>query len=308
MAALREHAHTTPLDTELELFMRILITSWPAYGHLYPMLPIARAAQHAGHDVVLATGPDLAPHLEQRGFVAWPVGSSKAEAEAALRATHPDMETMSPEDSMRTAVSGLFLPGAAKRATELVPRAIEWKPDVVIHEVIELAGAVACTGARHAVHGLGLMFPLLRELLAPEFGRLCEQWKVPELAKELYDATYLDICPPSLLPEGNQIWKRIQPLRPAVGEVVPGERLPDTFVALPHADTVYLTLGTVFHQAPGVFEDALDGLRELPFNIVATTGPHSDPARFGPQPPNVVIEPFIPQALLLAQCRVVVSH
>ena len=69
-----------------------------------------------------------------------------------------------------------------------------------------------------------------------------------------------------------------------------------------------LTLGTVFHQAPGVFEAALAGLRELPLNIVVTTGPGSDPERFGPQPPNVVIELFIPQALILPQCRVVVSH
>ncbi|MGQ0777711.1 MAG: glycosyltransferase [Pseudonocardiales bacterium] len=85
MAALRAHAHTTPLDTELELFIRILITSWPAYGHLYPMLPVARAAQHAGHELVLATGPDLAPHVEQRGFVAWSAGSSHR-AGAGVRA------------------------------------------------------------------------------------------------------------------------------------------------------------------------------------------------------------------------------
>lgn len=290
--------------------MRILISSWPAYGHLYPILPIARAAQHAGHEVVLATGPDLASHLEQRGFVTWPVGSSQAESVAALSAIHPNLETMPPEDRVRLTVSDLFIPGAAKRATELVPRAMEWGPDVVIHEVIELAGAIAATrsGAHHAVHGLGLMLPILRELLEPAFGLVCEQWQVPELTQGLYDAIYLDICPPSLRPAGNQIWQRTQPLRPAVGEIVPGERLPDAFAALPYADTVYLTFGTVFHQAPGVFEAALAGLRELPVNVVVTTGPHSDPARLGPQPPNVMIEPFIPQALLLAQCRLVVSH
>lgn len=290
--------------------MRILITSWPAYGHLYPMLPIARAAQHAGHEVVIATGPDLAPHVEQYGFVAWAVGPSSAEIVAARRAAHPVPETTSPEDGPRAAISALFIPGAAKRAVDLVPRAMQWEPDAVIHEVLELAGALAAarTGARHAVHGLGLMLPVLREILAPGFGQLCDQWQVPELAEGLYGATYLDICPSSLQPEGNRVWKRVQPLRPAVGEIVEGELLPDAFSALPHADTVYLTLGTIFHEAPGVFDAALAGLRELPLNVVVTTGPHSDPARFGPQPSNVMIEPFIPQALLLAHCRLVVSH
>ena len=62
--------------------MRILITSWPAYGHLYPMLTIARAAQRAGHDVLIATNPEMAVHVEQRGFVTWPVGPSHTETEA----------------------------------------------------------------------------------------------------------------------------------------------------------------------------------------------------------------------------------
>lgn len=31
--------------------MRILISTWPAHGHLLPMLPLARAAQDAGHEV-----------------------------------------------------------------------------------------------------------------------------------------------------------------------------------------------------------------------------------------------------------------
>lgn len=230
--------------------MRILITTRQAYGHLYPMLPIARAAQHAGHDVVIATGPDL------------------------------------------------------------VPRAMEWRPDVVVHDTTELAGAVvaARSGARHVVHSFGLPVPAWRKMLSPPFEPLCAQWQVPELADTLYDATYLDICPPSLQPDGPPVWQRVLPLRPTVGEVAAGERLPDAFTALPRRDTVYLTLGTVFHRSPGVFEAALAGLRKLPVNVVVTTGPDADPARLGPQPPNVVIEPYIPQALLLSQCRLVMSH
>jgi UDP:flavonoid glycosyltransferase YjiC (YdhE family) len=289
--------------------MRILITTFPAYGHFYPMLPIARAAQHAGHEVVIATGPDLTPHVEQLGFPTWPVGHSGVVDQATFRA-RPDRETLPPEERIWAAVSGLFVPAAAKRATDLVPRAMEWKPDVVINEVLELAGGIAAarSGARHVVHSLGLPVPAWSKMLSSAFEPLCAQWQVPELADALYYATYLDICPPSLQPEDQPVWHQVHPLRPAVGEAAPSERLPEALTALPHADTVYLTLGTVFHDAPGVFETVLAGLQDLPLNIVVTTGPDSDPARLGRPARNVVIERYIPQALLLAQCRLVISH
>lgn len=49
----------------------------------------------------------------------------------------------------------------------------------------------------------------------------------------------------------------------------------------------------MFNEAPGVLETetAIAGLRELPLNLVVTSGPGTDPARFGPQPPHVLIEP-----------------
>ena len=42
-----------------------------------------------------------------------------------------------------------------------MPLAEEWRPDLVVHEVSELAGAIAAarTGARHVVHGITLMPP-----------------------------------------------------------------------------------------------------------------------------------------------------
>jgi UDP:flavonoid glycosyltransferase YjiC (YdhE family) len=36
--------------------MRILISAGPMYGHVNSVLPLAEAAQRAGHEVVLATG------------------------------------------------------------------------------------------------------------------------------------------------------------------------------------------------------------------------------------------------------------
>ena len=50
--------------------MRILFSSWPAYGHLLPMLRLARAARRAGHDDLISSGSDVTGLIEQRGFAA----------------------------------------------------------------------------------------------------------------------------------------------------------------------------------------------------------------------------------------------
>ena len=291
--------------------MRVLITACPAYGHLFPMLPLAGAARRAGHDVVIATGAELAPAIEERGFAVWPVGPSWAEAEAMLRESYARLpEDPSPQQRLRAAAAGLFGAPAARRAAELVPRAREWRPDLVVHEVSELAGAIAAarTGARHVVHGITLMPPEHVDALMRAFAPLCRSWGVSDLADGILDRTYLDVFPPSLRPPGHPGWRRVQPVRPAGGEPRPGERLPDALDALPYPETIHLTLGTLYHTAPGVLETALAGLRDLPLNLVVTTGPGSDPARLGPQPPHVLVAAHLPHALLLPRCRLVVSQ
>lgn len=289
--------------------MRLLFTTFPAIGHLNTILPLARAARQAGHEVVVASGADLAPEITRHGFPAWEVGPTSAEAVAARVA-----ETGGPasDESFEGDLTAMFLPSAAKRAVDLVPRAVRWRPDVVVHEVTEVAGAVAAavTGARHVVHGLGVTppAPMWEALFAPGLARLCAEWEVPSLSRDLLDeALYLDVFPPALR-FAPPAWRRVTPIRPGIGEPAPGETLPAALDALPHARTVHLTLGTIFHETPGVLEAAIAGLRELPYNLVVTTGPGTDPTVFGPQPPHVLLAPYLPHALLLPRCSLVVAH
>ncbi len=50
--------------------MRILFASWPGYGHLLPMAPLIRAAQHGGHDVAVSSGADMAELIGKLGVSA----------------------------------------------------------------------------------------------------------------------------------------------------------------------------------------------------------------------------------------------
>ena len=50
--------------------MKILVGSWPGYGHLLPMVPLIRAAQRGGHEVVVTSGSDMAGLVENLGVTA----------------------------------------------------------------------------------------------------------------------------------------------------------------------------------------------------------------------------------------------
>lgn len=283
--------------------MRILVTASPAYGHVNPVLPVALAARAAGHDVVVGTGAEPAAHVRGHGLAVWEVGPSRAATAAAFRAAHPDVSVR----RLRGAAA-LFLAPAAARATDLLERTRTWRPDVVVHELAEPAGAVvaARTGARHAVVGLGL--PVSRPLWDATFGtgyvRLCRTFDVP--AEDLFTACHLDVWPPSLRPVAPA-WPDTRPLRPGGGPVAAdgGERR--RLDALPYARTAHLTLGAAA-DAPGVLDTALAGLREVACNVVVAVGRDGDPARLGPQPPHVLVDRHVPYDRLLPRCALLVGH
>lgn len=274
--------------------MRILFTAYPLHGHVNPMLPLARAARDAGHQVAFASGADMAGHLATHGLEPWDIGPAHAEVAAT------------------TPPSGRwFAICAEQRAAELVPRTRDWRPDLVICDEFEVAGPVAghLAGATVVIHGLGVMPPMpIWSGLEPQIARLHHLWGLSDGAAAVRATPYLEAFPAVLRPHGERVWRRTRPLRPAPGPPGDGESLPTAIDALPHAETIHLTLGTLFHGTPGVLATALAGLRDLPLNIVVTCGPGVDPARFGPQPAHVLIAPYIPHALLLPRCRLVVSQ
>jgi MGT family glycosyltransferase len=59
---------------------------------------------------------------------------------------------------------------------------------------------------------------------------------------------------------------------------------------------------------PDVFRTILADLIRDPLNVIVTVGIDGDPALLGPQPDNVYVERFIPQAQVLARSNLLVSH
>ncbi len=284
---------------------RVLFTSCPAYGHVLPMLPLIRAAERAAHDVRVATGPDLLPQLTSRGLDVHAVGPAWEEAWAAHEAVWAD-PGLPEEQKMMDGVVALFGTPALARLADLVAMAQEWRPDIIVHEVLESAGPLLARRLEvpGIVHGIGPMFPFYAQLIGPAGAAIGE----PELWVQASSEQALDICPQSLQPDdGPPPWPVVTPLRPTAGE--PGQvprRVADALAADTHV--AYFTLGTVKNTESADFRAGLTALEEFDGVVIATTGRRLDPEELGFVPTNVIVAEFVPQDAVLERADLLVSH
>lgn len=287
--------------------MRILFTANPLIGHVFPMLPLMYAARNAGHEVMVATGAELIPELQGRGFETWTVGPSFGEAVAELQQSKAD-STATPGTELGRDAVFLFARPAVRRALELIPLAAVWGPDIVISEVTEFGGreAALATGALPVTHGFGTHMPESEMFAGVILEHLSAELGTPSRRHVFDSGLYLDPCPPSLQ-AGPLSDMDSRMIRPGTGEIPSGRGLPQEILELPDRPVVYLTLGTVFND-PDLVRTVLDAIEDLPVSIVVTTGPGADSALLGPRPANVAVVEFVPQALVLPYASAVVSH
>ena len=293
--------------------MKVLCTCLPGHGHFNPMLALAKAAASAGHDVAFATAEAFCPRVKAAGFEAFPAGISLPEQVAEARRRFADDDRLPGRRRFETFVPKMLAAVAAPpRADDLVPVVEHWRPDVLVHDETEFAGpiAAALAGIPWADQSVGILRPLgMAQLSARTLQPVYERWGV-EMDEHggMFRWLYLDVCPPSLQsPEIEKI-EVAHLVQNMTIEAVGDERLPEWVAELPPVPTVYVSLGTVWNQNLGLFETILEGLRDMSVNVIVTVGSENDPSALGPQPPNVHVERFIPQSLLLPYCHAVVNQ
>src|SRR3954464_12980136 len=117
--------------------MRILFASGQGAGHVGPLLPFARAAGRAGHNVLVVAPGTAAALVEGLSFR--PVGSSPDRA----RRWAP-VFTPGEAPGLVHVVQELFIGLDAKAALPGMLEAVaEFRPDVIVRETTEFASTVA---------------------------------------------------------------------------------------------------------------------------------------------------------------------
>ena len=317
--------------------LRILFTFAGGSGHLEPLVPLAQAAESAGHTVAFAGRPWMLPQVEALGFSAFASGS-----DAGLTPRRRPLVAIDMEREMRDVGEGFGRRIARERAADVLALCAAWRPDLLVCEELDfgpmivaerlrLPCATVLVNASGAFVRPDVVAGPLNEVRA-EYGLEPD----PELAMpgrhlvlSSFPLGFRDPAAPwpatahalrlfsraagcaAAREAGLATGRAARPAgaRPAGLAAARDEPTPAWLALLGERPVVYVTLGTVFNMESGdLFQRVLTGLRELPVELVVTVGRDLDPAELDPQPANVHIERYVPQAMLLPCCRLVVSH
>jgi UDP:flavonoid glycosyltransferase YjiC (YdhE family) len=293
--------------------MKVLCTCLPGHGHFNPMLAMARALADAGHHVAFSTAAAFCPRIEAVGFETFPAGLSLPEQVAEGKRRFAEDDRRPGRERFETFVPKMLAGVAApSRVDELVEIVRRWGPDLVLHDETEFAGPVAAAvaGVPWADQSVGILRPLGMARLAAEMLQpVWDRWGV-DLGPHggMFEYLYLDVCPPSLQSPEISLVEVAHPVKNVDIEPAPDERPPEWVTELPTVPTLYVSLGTIYNQNLHVFGAILEGVRDQDVNVIVTVGTDNDPAALGPQPPNVHVERFISQSLLLPHCDLVVNQ
>lgn len=269
--------------------MRIAFAAIPAFGHVFPMAPLAQAAAAAGHEVTFACSTSFADRLPVPVVQSVPEGLTLHDVEEEAQREIRDHDD---PFAWPTAIFGVVTP----RYT--TPRLLEaWggqdRPDVVVHEGSNAGAALAAArlGIPSVAFHIGLMPP---ELFTGLLSRVVQ----------LPDEQVLDPRPPSLIPPGG---RPTVPVR-SVAWGDPTAATPALLRESVDGPTAFITLGTVAFGAVEALRRSVLEAAELCGRVLVAVGPEGDPDLLGPVPDHVHVERFVDQAAVFDHVDLAIHH
>jgi len=279
--------------------MRTLFTAVPVFGHLLPLLPIARAARAAGDEVLVVADPLLGSAVGDLDLV--PLAGSAPElfAETTRRFGSDGTDV-----SDLTAMAGFFaVSRPALSYKNLLATARSYRPDVLVADHYDLVAPLvaSATGARWVP--VTISPPLSAAGVEALRSGLCGAFGEHGL-QAVDSACRLDIWPRALVEPGTPADPDTIPVRPGVHTGHAGAPL-----ALPERGPrarVLVTFGTVVQDA-ALLERIVVDLLDRGFSVVATGAAELVDAHLGGPGARFLGVGFVPLDQLLPEVDVVVS-
>jgi MGT family glycosyltransferase len=301
--------------------MHLSFMSIPAAGHVKPTLPVVSELVARGHRVTYFTSASF--------------GLQITEAGATFRASGEDWLGSLPvpvpgqPDRMQ-----LMLP-MMKRVFEdlrtsfpvLVNELREDPPDAVCFDAMTLTGVMAAEKlgvpavAMLPTYATNEHFSFRTLLPAAPSPGMAEVWRemgraVAEFAAEqgvsaprMFDGPpapfNIVFIPREFQPKAETFDERFRFVGPSVsGRDAEGDWTHDG----PNP-VLFISLGTTpLNRRPDFFRSCLDAFGHTAWDVSMAIGEQTDPASLGTVPPNVRIQPFFPQLLVLRQADVFLTH
>ena len=292
--------------------MRVLFTTWAWPSHLYVLVPLAWACRAAGHEVLVASQPEILDEISRTGLPGAAVGADVDAVDLVRGYVLPseagdgDGLGQAPKLGKGPRAMQMFMAHAESMVDGLVDLAREWRPDVVVFEPTALAGPVAAAAAGvpavRQLYGTDLMMRA-RAVLPQALSELAERHQTGDF--DPFGVSTIDPTPTSFQVPTD--YRRL-PMRyiPFNG---PGPRL----APLPPRDgrpRVCLTWGhTIAKLDPRRFlvPQVIDAVHELDVELVVAVSAKQRPL-LGDVPPDVRVLVDVPIQHVLGDCDLVVGH
>ena len=237
--------------------VRVLFTTTPGWGHIHPMVPLARAFADRGDEVAWAATADVAPRLEREGFTVHAAGQSLEVSFGEAMRRFPEIQDLPPTERPNAFFPQLLRGGPGRRrcSPTCCPSPGPCEPAVLVCDQAELAGPIvaALLGVPNVTHSFGGLIPAVR--LEGAARAVAPVWEghglEPRPYAGTYDHLYLDIYPPSMkaaddshVPLSSSCCARRRSSPARRRRCRRGSR---TNSSVP---LVYVTFGTVFNSNP----------------------------------------------------------
>jgi len=291
--------------------MRVLFTTWAWPSHLYVLVPLAWACRAAGHEVLVASQPELLDEITRTGLPGAAVGADVDAVDLVRGYVLPseagqgDGLGQAPKLGKGPRAMQMFMAHAESMVDGLVDLAREWQPDVVVFEPTALAGPVAAAAvgvpAVRQLYGTDLMLRA-RAMLPGALAELADRHHTGE-----FDP--FGVCTVDPTPTTFQVptdYRRL-PMRyvPFNG---PGPRP----APLPPAGRprVCVTWGhTIAKLDPKRFlvPQVIDAVHELDVELLVAVSAGQRPL-LGEVPDGVRVVQDVPVGHLLPDCDLVIGH
>jgi Erythromycin biosynthesis protein CIII-like, C-terminal domain/Erythromycin biosynthesis protein CIII-like, N-terminal domain len=286
--------------------VKIMFASLGAYGHLYPMMPLALACAAAGNETVIAVGPPFLGRLPLPTVPGYPPELELDWAIQEARRRHPDLHDQEFSMAMFADVT------AESVAPTMIKQCEQMPPDLVVYEGMDTGAGVAASAlgipaAAYAIALASFLYsPLHRSTVSCQRDLWLQRDRTPPEGTTLLAAALINPAPRGVR-QVDGIAAPTIPIRSvAFSESSAG--VPAYLSGFHTRPRVYLTLGTVSFGAVDVLSRAIAEIAPLGVDILVTVGPEGEPAALGDVPDNVHVERFVAQSAVLPLVDLIVHH
>lgn len=299
--------------------MRILVTTQPAYGHFFPLVPLSKELIKNNHDICFITSKSFSSVVEDSGFKCKPMGLDWVESKASD--TFKELSEISDsEKAIEYWMKHIFAGKIVEHILhDLINFCITWKPDLIIYDSYEFAGPLVAEylGIPKIKSGPMAFFPMgeLSAMISQTLSVYRKALKLPTDSdlSIYYNGIEFVFIPKFLISKDAQFSKNTYFFKPHIYDGnIDAFNNNDLINRIDkNKKTIYVTLGTVFNDSIELWDMLFDSLEEylIEYNIIVTIPNNEIIIRIKEKHSNAFLTTsYIPQSQIFKYCHLVISH